>query len=79
MYIHSKKVNLSKGIKLKVEMLSDEDNFNDDVCFIFLQFIRTIDIEEVSRTYTRNITKLATELNEELLSTIKGKNIEEDR
>lgn len=77
MYIHSKKVNLSKGIKLKVEMLSDEDNFNDDVCFIFLQFIRTIDIEEVSRTYTRNITKLATELNEELLSTIKGKNIED--
>ena len=77
MYIHSKKVNLSKGLKLKVETLSAENNFCDDVRFIFLQFIRSIGIEEVSRTYTQKITELATELNEELLSTIKGKDIED--
>ncbi|MBE6299047.1 MAG: tetratricopeptide repeat protein [Bacteroidales bacterium] len=77
MYIHSKKVNLSKGLKLKVETLSAENNFCDDVRFIFLQFIRSIGIEEVSRTYTQKITELATELNDELLSTIKGRNIED--
>lgn len=77
MYIHSKKVNLSKGLKLKVETLSAENNFCDDVRFIFLQFIRSIGIEEVSRTYTQKITELATELNDELLSTINGKNIED--
>ncbi|MBR4118657.1 MAG: tetratricopeptide repeat protein [Bacteroidales bacterium] len=75
-YIHRNKVNRSKAAKLRVEMLSAENNFCEDVRYIFIQFIRSLEIEKLSDMLNKEMRKLTAELNNELLSTIKDKNIE---
>lgn len=54
-YIYKERVDMSDVIKKRVELFSDDSNFCNDVRNQFLQFIRSLESEEISDMFTREI------------------------